>query len=75
MADAPHDNDLRMRHQLVQDFGCPEVERAIHLHLLNRGVLLTPFHNMMLCSPETTTAHADTLLRHLGGCLRELAAA
>jgi glutamate-1-semialdehyde 2,1-aminomutase len=53
----------------------PEVERAIHLYLLNRGVLLTPFHNMMLCSPVTTTAHADALLGHLGACLREVASA
>jgi glutamate-1-semialdehyde 2,1-aminomutase len=51
----------------------PEMEHAIHLYLLNRGVLLTPFHNMMLCSPVTTTAHADTLLEHLHACLREVA--
>ena len=50
----------------------PELEHAIHLHLLNRGVLLTPFHNMMLCSPVTTTAHADKLLGHLEECLREI---
>jgi glutamate-1-semialdehyde 2,1-aminomutase len=50
----------------------PELEHAIHLYLLNRGVLLTPFHNMMLCSPVTTTAHADVLLKHLGECLREI---
>ena len=28
------------------------IERAIYLYLLNRGVLLTPFHNMMLVCPE-----------------------
>jgi len=50
----------------------PEVEHAIHLYLLNRGVLLTPFHNMMLCSPVTTTAHADRLLAALRDCLREI---
>ncbi len=50
----------------------PELEHALHLYLLNRGVLLTPFHNMMLCSPVTTTAHADTLLRHLGAALKEI---
>jgi len=49
----------------------PELEHAIHLYLLNRGVLLTPFHNMMLCSPVTTTAHADLLLKHLHDFLRE----
>ena len=51
----------------------PELEHAIHLYLLNRGLLLTPFHNMMLCSPATTTAHADRLLLALHDCLREVA--
>jgi glutamate-1-semialdehyde 2,1-aminomutase len=51
----------------------PDLEHAIHLYLLNRGVLLTPFHNMMLCSPVTTTAHVDRLLGHLHDCLREVA--
>jgi glutamate-1-semialdehyde 2,1-aminomutase len=51
----------------------PELEHAIHIYLLNRGVLLTPFHNMMLCSPVTTTAHADRLLMALHDCLREVA--
>ena len=50
----------------------PELEHALHLYLLNRGVLLTPFHNMMLCSPFTTRGHADTLIEHLDGALREL---
>jgi glutamate-1-semialdehyde 2,1-aminomutase len=50
----------------------PELEHAIHLHLLNRGVLLTPFHNMMLCSPVTTAAHADRLLGSLGEVLAEI---
>jgi len=49
----------------------PDLEHAIHLFLLNRGVLLTPFHNMMLCSPVTTTAHADHLLQALQDFLRE----
>ena len=53
----------------------PALEHAIHLYLLNRGVLLTPFHNMMLCSPVTTTEHADTLLRNLQACLREIGSA
>jgi glutamate-1-semialdehyde 2,1-aminomutase len=53
----------------------PELEHALHLYLLNRGVLLTPFHNMMLCSPMTTTAHADTLLEHLRAALGEIRSA
>ena len=29
------------------------LERALHLFLLNRGLLVTPFHNMLLVSPDT----------------------
>jgi glutamate-1-semialdehyde 2,1-aminomutase len=36
-----------------------ELEDALHLHLLNRGVLITPFHNMALMSPATTEADVD----------------
>jgi glutamate-1-semialdehyde 2,1-aminomutase len=35
------------------------LERFLHLHALNRGVLLTPFHNMALMSPATTDADVD----------------
>ena len=37
----------------------PELERFLHLHALNRGVLVTPFHNMLLASPATSHADAD----------------
>ena len=37
----------------------PELERYFHLHALNRGVLLTPFHNMALMSPDTSDADVD----------------
>ncbi|MGQ9724988.1 MAG: transaminase [Tepidimonas sp.] len=40
----------------------PALEESLHLFMLNRGVLLTPFHGMMLCSPATDTAHVDQLL-------------
>ncbi len=36
-----------------------ELERYLHLHALNRGVLLTPFHNMALMCPETTSGDID----------------
>jgi glutamate-1-semialdehyde 2,1-aminomutase len=39
----------------------PELERYLHLHALNRGVMLTPFHNMALMGPTTT---ADDVDRH-----------
>lgn len=35
------------------------LERYLHLHALNRGVLITPFHNMLLASPATALADAD----------------
>jgi glutamate-1-semialdehyde 2,1-aminomutase len=37
--------------------------RYMHLHALNRGILLTPFHNMALMCPATTEADVD---RHTG---------
>lgn len=41
----------------------PMLERAMHLYLLNRGVLITPFHNMMLVSPATTPEQVHMLLQ------------
>jgi glutamate-1-semialdehyde 2,1-aminomutase len=32
---------------------------VLHLLRLNRGVLITPFHNMALMSPATTAADVD----------------
>ena len=37
-----------------------DLMRFTHLYALNRGVLLTPFHNMALMSPATTEADVDT---------------
>jgi len=36
-----------------------ELDRYMHLAALNRGVLMTPFHNMALMSPATTEADVD----------------
>lgn len=33
-----------------------ELQQFLHLFALNRGVLMTPFHNMALMSPATTSA-------------------
>jgi glutamate-1-semialdehyde 2,1-aminomutase len=50
----------------------PLLEAYIHLYLLDRGVLLTPFHNMALMSPFTSTE--DVSLHHelLDRCLASL---
>jgi glutamate-1-semialdehyde 2,1-aminomutase len=37
----------------------PELDAFMHLYALNRGILLTPFHNMALMSPVTTAADVD----------------
>ncbi|MCU1499280.1 MAG: hemL [Acidimicrobiales bacterium] len=39
--------------------GDDEVEEYLHLALANRGILLTPFHNMALMCPATTDADVD----------------
>jgi len=49
-----------------------ELEDYLHLFLVNRGVLLTPFHNMALMSPVTTAADVDTHLELLGAAVRTL---
>jgi glutamate-1-semialdehyde aminotransferase len=36
-----------------------ELELFLHLAVMNRGVLMTPFHNMALMSPATTAADVD----------------
>jgi glutamate-1-semialdehyde 2,1-aminomutase len=37
----------------------PELERYMHLAALNRGILLTPFHNMALLAPSLTENDVD----------------
>ena len=49
-----------------------ELEDLIHLYLLNRGVCLTPFHNMALMSPVTTTADVDLHHDVFGAAIGEL---
>ncbi|MEP6976439.1 MAG: aminotransferase class III-fold pyridoxal phosphate-dependent enzyme [Thermoleophilia bacterium] len=48
------------------------LDRLIHLYALNRGVLLTPFHNMALMSPAATEADVDGHTAVFGEAVREL---
>jgi glutamate-1-semialdehyde 2,1-aminomutase len=48
------------------------IDVAIHEYLLNRGVLITPFHNMMLICPSTTAVHVRRLIDLLDHCITEL---
>ena len=45
-----------------------------HLYLTNRGVLITPFHNMMLVSPVTSDEDIDLLVQGWDECMSELSA-
>jgi glutamate-1-semialdehyde 2,1-aminomutase len=47
----------------------PELEHALHLWLLNRGLLVTPFHNMMLTAPMLQQPHIDALCSGIAGFL------
>ena len=50
-----------------------ELERFMHLYALNRGILLTPFHNMALMSPATTAVDVDRHTEVFAEAVRELA--
>ncbi len=51
-----------------------ELEDMIHLYLANRGIMLTPFHNMALMAPMTTRADVDAHHAAFEECIRELTA-
>jgi glutamate-1-semialdehyde 2,1-aminomutase len=51
-----------------------ELERFMHLYAMNRGILLTPFHNMALMSPQTETEDVDHHTKVFREALKELAA-
>ena len=50
------------------------LERYLHLYTLNRGVLMTPFHNMALMSPDTVAEDVDRHTAVFREAVRELAA-
>lgn len=70
-ADPPPKNAEQMRKALD-----PALVSAFHLWLINRGVLIAPFHNMMLVSPVTEDAAIDRLVAAVAGfagALKDLA--
>jgi glutamate-1-semialdehyde 2,1-aminomutase len=52
----------------------PELEEYLHLYLINRGVLITPFHNMALMCPATTEEQVDRHTEVFTAAVSELAA-
>lgn len=63
---APHDGAEAAS---ADDF---ELQQYLHLHALNRGLLLTPFHNMALISPVTTEQDVDRHTAAFAECAAEL---
>jgi glutamate-1-semialdehyde 2,1-aminomutase len=54
--------------------GDPELDEYLHLYLMNRRVLITPFHNIALMCPATTEEQVDLHTRVFGDAVAELAA-
>jgi glutamate-1-semialdehyde 2,1-aminomutase len=50
-----------------------ELERFLHLFCMNRGILLTPFHNMALMSPATAKDDIDQHSRVFREAVKQLA--
>jgi glutamate-1-semialdehyde 2,1-aminomutase len=49
-----------------------ELERFMHLYAMNRGILLTPFHNMALMCPQTEAEHVDRHTKVFREAVKEL---
>jgi glutamate-1-semialdehyde 2,1-aminomutase len=49
-----------------------ELEDYLHVYLANRGILMTPFHNMALMSPATTESDVDRHHEIFGEAVAEL---
>ena len=50
------------------------MEMLIHLYCTNRGILLSPVHDMALVSPVTTEEEVDRYVEIIGKCVEELLA-
>jgi glutamate-1-semialdehyde 2,1-aminomutase len=57
-APSPPKNAAEMRPALARS----HLNHALHLYLINRGVLIAPFHMMMLVCPATTSVQIDRLV-------------
>jgi len=68
-APEPPQNADAMRPALAQ----AELNHALHLYLINRGILIAPFHMMMLVSPLTTRDQIDRLVAAVDSFAQEYA--
>ncbi len=53
--------------------GDDDLDEYLHLFMANRGVLMTPFHNMALMCPVTTTVDADLHTGLFGAAVERIA--
>jgi glutamate-1-semialdehyde 2,1-aminomutase len=51
----------------------PDLDEYLHLYTLNRGILMTPFHNMALMCPQTTVADVQRHTEVFRAAVTELA--
>jgi glutamate-1-semialdehyde aminotransferase len=49
-----------------------ELQQYLHLHALNHGILMTPFHNMALMSPAHTRADVSRHTEHFREAVKAL---
>jgi len=49
-----------------------DLDKFIHLYFTNRGIIITPFHSMMLISPQTTVEEVDRHNQVFRECVDEL---
>ena len=63
---APHDGGEAAH---ADDFA---LQQYLHLHALNRGILMTPFHNMALMSPATSSQDVDAHTAHFREAVESL---
>jgi glutamate-1-semialdehyde 2,1-aminomutase len=52
-----------------------ELDEFLHLYMINRGVLITPFHNMALMCPVTSNADVELHTRLFAEAVDELVGA
>jgi glutamate-1-semialdehyde 2,1-aminomutase len=68
-APEPPRNAALMREALARH----DLNHALHLYLINRGILIAPFHMMMLVSPATTGQQSDRLIAAIDSFVQESA--
>jgi glutamate-1-semialdehyde 2,1-aminomutase len=49
-----------------------ELEKFMHLFAINRGILMSPFHNMALISPSTTRKDVDLHTEVFRECVNQM---